>query len=238
MIVYPIQTPIVVTWRFFEGEGSPIDLSGKTFTMLYKTGKGEIDCTSDTVVRDNAFTVTLPIVKQYFTGVYSFKVTVFNEDGSQLGIFYHQNAFMLVDRNVAKGSLSMQESKKSLTEEEQSVMLSTYTTISEQDRMAAEEQRKKNEIARQEAEAKREERVNEAIERLNESVDIKGITVPLNGNPMTICHNLDRFPSVSVSIWRDGELVETEFNVVYLDRNNISVEHDLSEQPEGYVYIK
>jgi len=67
---------------------------------------------------------------------------------------------------------------------------------------------------------------------------VKGLTIPINGNPMTITHNMDRYPSVTVAVNSDNsEKEEVEVDVTYIDRNTVRVGWDVEESIEGFVYI-
>ncbi len=65
-----------------------------------------------------------------------------------------------------------------------------------------------------------------------------GLTIPINGNPMTITHNMDRYPSVTVAVnSTNAEKEEVEVDVTYIDRNTVRVGWDVEESIEGFVYI-
>lgn len=78
--------------------------------------------------------------------------------------------------------------------------------------------------------------VEEAVEKLKADA-LKSMTVPINGNKMTVNHNLDRYPTVTAKTASGAEYEETLMEVVFESRNTVRVIFHSEELVEGYLYL-
>ena len=155
MNTFKKNTPLVVTWEILGVSGSPISLTGKTFKFKYKTSRGENDGTSDCTINpitEASLEWVFPVAKQMYCGVYSLELSIYHSDGSPLGRFIYDNAFLLSDVVAIKTS-GTDTQTESVAGTGQALVLTSYSSVSLYELDAAEADRqaafKTNESERQ-----------------------------------------------------------------------------------------